>query len=63
MPQTLDAKQTGEGKQTGNAALDRLQASIDAAETALRDLRSERPDRAVNEQPLGRDSRPSGRPC
>jgi hypothetical protein len=39
--------QTRRAKQAGSAALDRLQASIEAAETALKDLRGE----------LSRDSR------
>jgi hypothetical protein len=33
--------QTRRAKQAGNAALDRLRASIDAAETALKDLQGE----------------------
>jgi hypothetical protein len=33
--------QTSRTKQAGSAALERLQASIDAAETALKDLRGE----------------------
>jgi hypothetical protein len=36
-----DMPQTRRAKQAGNAALDRLQASIDAAETALKDLQGE----------------------
>jgi hypothetical protein len=39
--------QTRRARQAGGAALDRLQASIEAAETALKDLRGE----------VGRDSR------
>jgi len=47
VPRTLDAKHLADHTQTGKTALDRLQASIDAAEIALKDLRSE----------IGRDSR------
>lgn len=41
MPQTLQTNRTTDQKQAGSAALDRLQASIDAAQTALKDLRGE----------------------
>lgn len=47
MSQTPNARQTADGQHAGSPALDRLQASIDAAETALKDLRTE----------LSRDSR------
>ena len=41
MARPLEPRQTADGRQTGNAALDRLQASLDAAETALKDPRTE----------------------